>query len=85
MPIIASQSFTINISEEEKIKILFQDNFKNSKCIHLPSLSSDPDDIDKIRNVAMQLVGEKAIECAKDTCCISNNYFDFVEKLGGMK
>lgn len=85
MPIIASQSFTINITEEEKIKILFRDNFKDSKCIHLPSLSSDQDDLDKIRNVAMQLVGEKAIECDKDTCCISNKYFDFVEKLGGMK
>jgi len=83
--IIASQTFTINITEEDKIKILLQDNFNNSKCIHLPSLSSGQDDLDKIRNVAMQLVGEKAIECNKDTCCISDNYFNFVEKLGGMK
>ena len=27
------------------------------------------------------LVGEKAIECDKDTCCISNNYFDLVKKM----
>jgi len=85
VPIIASQLFTINVTEENKIKIFLIDKFKDSKCIHLPSLSSDQDDLDKIRSVAMQLVGEKAIECDKDTCCISNKYFDFVEKLGGMK
>lgn len=85
MPIIAEQTITIDVLEDNKIKILLRDKFKDNNCIHLASLSSNKDDMDKIRDVARQLVGEKAIECDKDTCCISNNYFDFVKKLGGLK
>lgn len=85
MPIIAEQTITINVLEDNKVKILLRDGFKDRNCIHLPSLGSNQDEIDKIRDVAKQLVGEKAIECDKDTCCISNNYFDFVKKLGGLK
>ena len=85
MPIIASQTIRIDAKEDKSVIILLRDEFKENKCIHLPSLSSNQDEIDKIRDVVKQLVGEKAIECNKDTCCISDNYFNFVEKLGGLK
>lgn len=85
MPIIASQTIKIDVKEDKSITVLLLEEFKKNKCIHLPSLSSDQDEMDKIRDTVKQLVGEKAIECDKDTCCISDNYFDFVEKLGGLK
>jgi len=85
VPIIASQTINIDVKEDKSITILLTEEFRKNKCIHLPSLSSDQGEMDKIRDVVKQLVGEKAIECNKDTCCISDNYFDFVSKLGGLK
>lgn len=85
MPVIASQTIRIDVKEDKSIIVLLQEKFEKNKCIHLPSLSSDPDEMDKIRDTVKQLVGEKVIECDKDTCCISDNYFDFVKKLGGLK
>jgi len=85
VPVIASQTIRIDVKEDKSIIVLLQEKFEKNKCIHLPSLSSDPDEMDKIRNTVKQLVGEKVIECDKDTCCISGNYFDFVKKLGGLR
>lgn len=85
MPIIASQTIRIDVTEDNKVKILLKDRFELNKCIHLPSLSSDQNEINQIRDVVKQLVGEKAIECDKDTCCISDNFFNFVKKLEGLK
>ena len=85
MPIIASQTIRIDVKDDKSITVLLLEEFKENKCIHLPSLSSDQDEMDKIRDTVKQLVGEKVIECERDTCCISDNYFDFVEKLGGLK
>jgi len=85
LPVIASQSIQIDVKEDNSVIVLLENKFKKNKCLHLPSLSSDPDEMDKIRDVVKQLVGEKAIVCDKDTCCISDNYFNFVKKLGGLK
>lgn len=85
MPVIASETIKIDVKEDKSITVLLLERFKKSKCIHLPSLSLDQDEMDKVRDTVKQLVGEKVIECDKDTCCISENYFDFVEKLGGLR
>lgn len=85
MPILASQTIKIDVKDDKSIKVLLLEKFEKSNCVHLPSLSSDKDELEEVRDVVRQLVGEKVIECDKDTCCISNNYFDFVEKLGGLK
>lgn len=81
MPIIASQIVKIDVNEDKSIKVLLLETFEKNKCIHLPSLSSNKDEMDQVRNIVKQLVGEKVIECDKDTCCISENYFDFVGKI----
>ena len=85
MPIIASQTVRIDVKEDKSIKVLLLEKFEKSKCVHIPSLSSDENEMDEVRDIVKQLVGEKVIECDKDTCCISDNYFNFVKKLGGMK
>jgi len=85
LPVIASETIKIDVMKDKSIIVLLQKEFQKSKCIHLPSLSSNQDEMDKVRDVVKQLVGEKAIVCDKDTCCVSDNYFDFVERLGGLK
>lgn len=85
MPIIASQTIRIDIKKDKSVIILLEEEFKKNKCVHLPSLSSDQDEMDKIRDTVKMLVGEKVIECDKNTCCISDNYFNFVEKIGKLK
>ena len=85
MPIIASETFQINVMEEGSITVRLLEGLKLNKCINLSSLGFDKDEMDEVRDTVKQLVGEKAIECDKDTCCISDNYFDFVERLGGLK
>lgn len=85
MPIITSQTIRIDVKKDKSITVLLLKKFEENKCIHLPSLSSNKDEMDKIRNVVKQLVGEKVIECDKDTCCISDNYFSFVKKLEELK
>jgi hypothetical protein len=81
VPVIASQTIHIDVKEDKSVTVLLLKEFKKNKCIHLPSLSSDQDEMDKIRDTVKQLVGEKVIECDKDTCCISNTYFNFVDKI----
>lgn len=85
MPILASQTLKIDVKEDKSITVLLLEEFEKSKCVHLPSLSSDKDELDKVRDVVKQLVGEKIITCDEDTCCISDNYFNFVKKLEGMR
>lgn len=85
MPIIASETINIDIKEDKSITVLLLEKFKRNKCVHLPSIISDQNEMNKVRDIVAQLVGEKAIVCDKDTCCVSENYFDFVEKLGGLK
>lgn len=85
MPVLASQTVKIDVKEDKSIKVLLLEKFKKSNCVNLPSLSSDKDELMEARNVARQLVGEKVITCDDDTCCISDNYFNFVKKLGGLK
>ena len=83
MPIIALETFQINVMEEGSIRVRLLEELSLNKCIHLPSIGFDKDEMDKVRDTVKRLVSEKAIECDKDTCCISKNYFDFVEKLKG--
>ena len=85
MPIIASETIQINVNEDKSITVRLMEEFNKSKCVHLPSLNLDQSEMDEVRDTVKQLVGEKAIKCDKDTCCISGNYFDFVERLGGFK
>lgn len=85
MPVIASQTIQIDVKDDKSVIVLLKRKFKKNKCIHLLSLSSNQDEMDKIRDTVKQLVGEKAIVCDKDVCCISDGYFNFVEKLKGVK
>ena len=85
MPILASQTVRIDVKEDKSITVILLEKFKKSKCVHIPSLSLNQDEMEKVRDTVKLLVGEKAIVCDKDTCCISNNYFDFVKKMRGLK
>jgi len=85
VPVIASQTIKIDVNEDKSIKILLLEKFKKNKCVHLPSLDLNQDEMSEVRDTVKLLVGEKVIECDKDTCCISDNYFNLVEKLEGLK
>lgn len=85
MPILASQIVGIDVKEDKSITVLLLERFKKNKCIHLPSLGLNQNEMSKLRDTVKQLVGEKAIECDNTTCCISDNYFNFVEKIRKLK
>lgn len=87
MPIIASETIHINALEDNTIKIQFLKDIHQNRCINLPTYTSDKTDKEKIHDVVRQLVGEKAISCDRETgtCCISEKYFDFVDKMKGLE
>lgn len=85
MPVIASQTIKVDVNEDRTIQVILLKELRKSRCIRLTDVPVDTDDKEKMYDVVRQLVGEKVITCDKDTCCISENYFDFVKKVGELK
>jgi len=87
VPIIASETLHIDALEDNTIQIQFLNDLNHKRCIKLSSYTSDPDEKGKIYDLVKQLVGEKAINCDRKTgtCCISEEYFNFVDKMNELK
>lgn len=85
MPIIASQTVNINVKEDQTIQVLLLKQLRKSRCISLADLPIGDNDKEKLYNTVKQLVGEKVIACDGDTCCTSDEYFDFVDKMKGLR
>lgn len=85
MPVIASQTIKIDVKEDETIQVILLKQLRSRRCVRLADVPVGTDDKEQLYDVVRQLVGEKAIVCDKNTCCVSDNYFDFVEKLGGLR
>lgn len=85
MPVIASQTIKVDVKEDKTIQVILLKELKKSRCISLADMPVNVNNKQELYNIVKQLVGEKVITCDKDTCCISDNYFGFVKKMGVFK
>lgn len=85
VPVIASQTINIDVKEDRSIEIKFLDELSHKKCINLHSFVSTGGEKEQLHDMVKRLVGEKVIECDNNVCCISENYYSFVDKLNRLK
>lgn len=85
MPVIASQTIKVDVKEDKTIQVILLEELEKSRCIRLTDVPINADNKEEMYDVVRQLVGEKVITCDKDTCCVSENYFSFVQRMDGLK
>lgn len=85
MPVIASVTFPIFVSENHTIDLLVLDEINSCGCINIKK-SSDKLGVplSDLQKTVEQLVGEQKIECDSNhvICCVNKQVFDdFVKNL----
>ena len=82
MPIVDQQ--LIQVYGNKDLSINFLEELGHKKCVNLHSFVSTGGEKEQLHDMVKRLVGEKVIECDENICCISENYYSFVDKLNNM-